>query len=222
MISLTAGHSRKLVIVSRFCSREAVTRVGRRRPGEPLSTAPTARSPRQYRRGYDASPIRMAAPFAPCSAEFARLWRAAIPCRQRATRRSRVGTLPRADTARTGARPDFSRLVLCQGPILQEQGPDPIFRGLTIRLRDTLLCSDRLPFGSACRDGCAPSCFAPGLREPRDAPATGSRLGLPGRLRPTFFSRRLSRIKVSVRYRLSALPLRISSANGRRRGTACA
>ena len=109
--------ARKLVIVSRFCSREAVTRVGRRRPGEPLSTAPTARSPRQYRRGYDASPIRMAAPFAPCSAEFARLWRAAIPCRQRATRRSRVGTLPRADTARTGT--------------LQEQGPGPIFRAKT-------------------------------------------------------------------------------------------
>ena len=139
MISLTAGHSRKLVIVSRFCFREAVTRVGRRRPGEPHSLAPSARSPRQYRRGYDASPIRMAAPFAPGSAGFARLWRAAIPCRQRATRRSRVGTLPRADTARTGARPDFPR------PDYPPSRHAPMFRsaairlGLPGRLRPTLL-----------------------------------------------------------------------------------
>ena len=51
----------------------------------------------QYRRGYDASSIRMASPF---TAMLARLWSAAIPCRQRATRRSRVGTLPRIHTVR--------------------------------------------------------------------------------------------------------------------------
>ncbi len=36
----------------------------------------------------------------PFASGLARLWSAAIPCRQRATRRSRVGTLPRINTVR--------------------------------------------------------------------------------------------------------------------------
>ena len=47
----------------------------------------------QYRHGYDASPTRMASPFASGLARPHAL--AAVACRQRATRRSRVGTLPR-------------------------------------------------------------------------------------------------------------------------------
>ena len=175
----------------------------------------------QYRRGYDASSIRMASPF---TAVLARLWSAAIPCRQRATRRSRVGTLPRADTARTGT--------------LQEQGPGPIFRGLA-------RTGARPDFS---RPDYPPSRHAPMFR------SAAIRLGLPGRLRPTLLRTGLARAEgracyrlsarlagsacrdgcappffrvgfrgsIGVRYRLSALPLRISSANGRRRGTACA
>ena len=68
------------------------------------TVAPEQESRHQYRRGCDASPIRMAAPFA---LGLARLWRAAIACRQRATRRSRVGTLPRTDAASEKCHPNF-------------------------------------------------------------------------------------------------------------------
>ena len=59
----------------------------------------------QYRHGYDASPTRMASPFASGLARPHAL--AAIACRQRATRRSRVGTLPRTDAASEKCHPNF-------------------------------------------------------------------------------------------------------------------